>query len=196
MIGTYRFLSKGSLMMIAVFCIAVSSGCIARPTPDSLVIQRTAYFKQGAVVGDKIRDECGLEQEVPHYIKKYAEGNYDSIFLSDTLSNATPAKVLVMKIANAQGLGGGRYSGPKSLTVEGTLTQNEKVLGSFVVQRATMGGYGGGSKGTCGLLVTRCAKKIGKDVGEWLRKPTINAVLGTAKDGGKTADAADTEEKD
>lgn len=190
-------LSRASVMVAAVLSTILASGCFARPTPESLIIQRTAYYKQGSVVGDKIRDECGLEQEVPKYIKKYADGDYDSIFLSNTLSDATPAKVLVMKIANAQGLGGGRYSGPKSLTVEGTLTQNGKILGNFIVHRATMGGYGGGTKGTCGLLVHRCAKRIGKDVGVWLKDPTMNAVLGTAKANSTSSDAAvDGEEKD
>lgn len=104
--------------------------------------------------------------------------------------------MLVMKIADAQGLGGGRMSGPKSVTVEGTLKQNGNVLGSFTVQRATMGGYGGGSSGTCALL-HRCAKRIGKDVGVWLQKPTMNAVLGTARQKGNGSEAAvDKEDKD
>jgi hypothetical protein len=190
------FSSKASLMTLVVLCMVLTAGCIARPSPESLIIQKTAYYKTGAKAGDKIRDECGLEQVVPTNIKAYARGNYDSIFFSDTLSDSTPAKVLVMKIANAQGLGGGRYSGPKSLTVEGTLRQDGKVLGSFIVHRATMGGYGGGTKGTCSLL-HRCAKRIGKDVGVWLENPTMIAVLGTAKSNGNTSEPEkdDDEEK-
>lgn len=180
--------------MIAL--LALAAGCVARPTPDSLIIQRTSYYKPGATAGDKIRDECGLEQVVPKQIREYARGDYDAIYFSDTLSDATPAKVLVMKIVNAQGLGGGRHSGPKSLTVEGTLTQNGQVLGSFIVHRATMGGYRSSTKGTCALLA-RCAKRIGKDVGVWLKEPTMNAVLGTAKaQGAPPEPAAEPDEKD
>lgn len=167
MSGPSRFSPKTSLVLFVAACTLLAAGCIARPTPESLVIQRTAYYKTSAKVGDKIRDECGLEQVVPKNIKSYARGDYDSIYLSDSLSDSTPAKVLVMKIVNAQGLGGGRYSGPKSLTIEGTLSQNGTVLGTFVVHRGTMGGFGGGGSGTCSLL-HRCAKKIGKDVGSWL----------------------------
>ena len=44
----------------------------------------------------------------------------------------------------------------------------------------TGGGAFGGYKGTCAIL-GRCVKAIGKDVGEWLLAPKMNAKLGDAK---------------
>ena len=77
--------------------------------------------------------------------------------------------------------------------------------GSFIDRRASGWGHmrfpglshtRGNTSNTCKLLF-QCAETIGKDVAEWLQKPTMNAQLGTAgklqEDEGKSTD---TEAKD
>lgn len=188
MIGS---ISRRSILCLAIVCAAVLA-CVlltacapghnpARATADSLIILNTASYQEEENVRLKIRRECELEWLVPEKVNKYASGDYDNIYFTDGVPPTTPAKVLSMKIIDAKGQGGGRRSGAKSITIEGTLTQKGNVVGSFIASRTTVtGGWHGGSKGTCALL-ERCAKRLGKDIGAWLEKPSLNATLGTAK---------------
>jgi hypothetical protein len=124
-------------------------------------------FDKDVHVPEAVKKECGLETKIPEYVKSSAPGA------------GGKARSLDMKITGLLATGGGNFTGPKSVTVTGTLREGGKTVGSFVARRnASAGAFGGG--GTCAML-DRCAKAIGKDVGEWLKAPTMNARLGDAK---------------
>lgn len=119
-------------------------------------------YDKNAAVTDAVKKECALDTKIPQYVK-HAAG------LAGT-------GTLDMKITNVLAPGGGAWSGPKAVTVSGTLRDGGKVVGSFTVRRqTTRGGYG-----TCQMLV-RDAEAIGKDIGAWLKSPTMDAKLGDAK---------------
>ena len=85
--------------------------------------------------------------------------------------------MLSLEITQIMGGGGGAWSGPKRIVLEGTLTEGGQQIGSFRAQRTSGGGAWGGYKGTCSILEI-CAEELGEDVGKWMHGPTQGAKLG------------------
>src|SRR5690348_3957659 len=125
------------------------------------VPDKIAYDKNSAA-NDRVKKECALDTKIPQYVKAAAGGNGKG--------------TLDMKITRVIAPGGGAWSGPKEVTVSGTLRDGGKMIGTFTAQRhTTHGGYG-----VCGML-DNDAQAIGKDIGAWLKSPSMNAKLGDAK---------------
>ena len=103
--------------------------------------------------------------------------NPDDVRLIEEIEAGLKAKGLDIEIVAMMGAGGGMWSGPKQMTVVGTLTEGGAVVGTFRARRTTTGGAWGGYKGTCSLL-GRVGKALAKDIGDWLRAPTNDARLG------------------
>jgi hypothetical protein len=164
--------------------VALLTACTSLPLTSlaagSITISKQAPYAQSMSVPDAVRAECNLPIRVAEFVKEYADKSHDKVVLADNVSAGTPGQALSMKIVGLTGTGGGAWSGPKHVTVEGTLWENGKVKGTFTATRYSGGGAFGGYKGTCAIL-GRCVKAIGKDVGEWLQAPKMNAKLGDAK---------------
>lgn len=147
----------------------------------TLSLQRNAPFEKGSGATDAVKNECGLETKIPEFVQSFAKKDFDKITMVNSASVGTPGKALSMRITGVSGSKGGTTTGPKNLTIRGTLWQNGKVAGTFTATRFTTGGVSWiGYKGTCSML-GRCAKTLGKDVAGWLKNPTMNAKLGDAK---------------
>ena len=144
----------------------------------TLNLQKRAPYEKDLPVPTAVKAECALETKIPEFVEEAAKGNFDTINMIDMPS--ANGKHLSMKITGITGLGGGAWSGPKHITIDGTLTENGKVVGTFQATRYSGGGAFGGYKGTCSIL-GRCAKALGKDVANWLEQPSMNARLGDAK---------------
>jgi hypothetical protein len=125
------------------------------------VPEKIAYDKNSAAT-DTVKKECALDTKIPQYVKSAAGANGKG--------------TLEMRITNVLAPGGGAWSGPKAVTVAGTLRDGGKVVGTFTARRqTTRGGYG-----TCQML-ERDAEALGKDIGGWLKSPSMDARLGDAK---------------
>jgi hypothetical protein len=166
--------------LFALLCAVVAALPLTALAGGSLTVSRQAPFAPNLSVPDAVRAECNLPGKVPEFVKEYAGKSYDKVTLADKVSAGTPGQALALKIVGMTGTGGGAWSGPKHVTVEGTLWENGKVKGTFTATRYSGGGAFGGYKGTCAIL-GRCVKAIGKDVGSWLLAPGMNAKLGDAK---------------
>ena len=172
-----KILSHALSAALFVACAVISLNSFAA---DSLTISKQAAYSPQISVPEAVRAECNLPTQVSEYVKDQANKSYDKIVLTDGVSAKTPGQALALKIVGMTGAGGGAWSGPKHVTVEGTLWDNGKVKGTFTATRYSGGGAFGGYKGTCAIL-GRCVKEIGKDVGKWLAAPSMNARLGDAK---------------
>jgi hypothetical protein len=169
-----------SLTLCALLLTAASALPVtALAGEGSLTLEKKASYAKGLKVPDAVRAECGLEQKIPQYVEEFAKKGFDTVVLADGVSAKTKGKALTMKITDLSGTGGGAWSGPKFVNIEGTLWQNGKVAGTFRASRYSSGGAFGGYKGTCGILA-RCAKALGKDVATWAVAPSMNALLGDA----------------
>lgn len=165
---TKSFANRFALLFIASTCLPL----IALADGGAVDIEKRAPFANNVAVNSAVRTECALETKIPEYVRGYAQGNAN---LVDTAGKG--ARTLSMKIVDVSGAGGGAWSGPKYVTLKGTLRQKGKVIGSFEARRVSGGGAFGGYKGTCKIL-DRCAKALGKDVAGWMLAPTMNARLG------------------
>lgn len=161
---------------LAVF---VGLAPVAVPAAGVLTLQKQAPFAKDLAVPEAVRKEGDLENKIPDYVRVNAEGNFDKVALVDSASAGTPGKALAMKITGLMGKGGGAWSGPKQISIEGTLWDSGKIVGTFQAMRFSGGGAFGSYKGTCAILDT-CAKEIGQDVSKWLTEPSMNARLGDA----------------
>ena len=101
------------------------------------------------------------------------------VLVAEDVSDGTDGWVLHMEIVNVIGTSGGTWSGKKSVTVQGKLTENDEVIGTFIASRHSRGGAGAIYQGTCDIL-DRCIKTLAKDIAKWLTNPTMDAKLGTA----------------
>jgi len=147
----------------------------------TLSLQKRAVFEKGSGATDAVKNECNLETKIPEFVQSFAKKDFDKINMVDTASAGTPGKALSIRITGVSGSKGGTTTGPKNLTIKGTLWQNGKVAGTFSASRFTTGGVSWiGYKGTCSML-GRCAKTLGKDVAGWLREPSMNAKLGDVR---------------
>lgn len=138
---------------------------------DMLTIVSPTTYKNGLVVRDAVKAECGLLEKVPAYIKQFAEKN-GSVALASTTKGAT-GKTLVVEIEE---IGEAGTMGPKSMTIKGELRENGKVIGTIQARRSTMGGPFGMFGGACGIL-HRCAKALGKDLAGWIEQPAMNVEM-------------------
>lgn len=141
-----------------------------------LVIQNEIPFSPDAEVRKAVRTDCHLPEKLSRFIKEYAS-DYSSQILSESTNAPKGAQILTVEIFNVMGGGGGAWSGGKSVSIKGALQQNGETIGSFKARRFSGGGMFGGYKGTCSIM-GRCVKTLGRDVAEWLRHPSQNAILG------------------
>ncbi len=152
-----------------------TTGSVKGTGTGTLFIKPIDFAKE-AYVREAVKQECNLLGKLTQFTQSYAQDQYAQI-ISDGKSVPRSAQVLNMEIEQVQGGGGGAWSGAKVVMINGTLTQNGKLLGSFKARRYSGGGMFGAYKGTCAIL-GRCVKALGRDVAEWLRHPTKKAVLG------------------
>lgn len=167
------------LILLLTACKAThqSSKIVEHTGTEILVIDKIDFAKD-LPVRQAVRDECRLPEKLTSFIDQYAANQYSQI-LSNTDISTVPVGTQILKITitNVVGAKGGAWSGGKTVAIEGKLLKDGKILGDFKARRISGGGMFAAYKGTCSIL-GRCVKALGKDVAEWLKVPTKNAVLG------------------
>lgn len=159
-----------SLLLIAM------ASFVAAGDVDTLYIPATVNYAEGLNVRGNIKSECNLENIVAQDIAHEAGRVYAKVVREKPKSG--DYHVLDVVIADVFGAGGGAWSGPKYLSLRGSLkTKGGKVIGTFTARRHSSGGAFGAVKGTCGIL-KRCSRTLGKDVAQFLAAPTENNTLG------------------
>ena len=149
---------------IALFILlAVSASAHA----DGVTLVAPVTYAVEASVVTKVRQECQLENRL-------------AADINAALANTTtPAgEALRVTILDVMGVGGGAWSGPKSISLRVELMKDGKVERSTRLTRTTGGGAFGGFKGTCAIL-ERDSATLGKDVARWAG----NDAYATGEDG-------------
>ncbi len=109
---------------------------------------------------------------MPRYLAKESDGR---VKVAEQNFDTITGKKLVLVATNLHTLGGGSWTGPKWLVLEGKMTEGGKLLGNFEVRRQTIRG----SMRACGTLES-LSEEITEDILKWLKKPSLNAKLGDA----------------
>lgn len=156
--------------ILSVVCVAAIA---AEPVQ---VPSKVPYAKNNDVAG-KIKHECPINEQLAEFIVEYAGENKIATKTVDATDTTMSGRVLVVEITDAISRGNAFIGHRKSTTVHGALYQDGQKIGSFVGERDSMGGAFAGFKGSCSVL-GRTVKALGRDIAQWLAKPTDNAQLG------------------
>jgi hypothetical protein len=146
----------------------------AQTTGTGTLVIKPIKFAKDAYIREAVKNECQLIEKLGQFIEQNAASQYAEIVSS---SRSRRAQTLYIEIEQVHGSGGGAWSGAKDVLIKGKLTKNGRVLGDFKARRYSGGGMFAAYKGTCAIL-GRCVRTLGKDVAEWLKNPTRQAVLG------------------
>lgn len=147
----------------------------AQAAGGTLTVPKKISFGKEASIPDAVRKDCGLEEKAAEAVRNAMTAHFDKVVSADAVSAKTAGKALEIRISGVLAPGGGAWSGPKTVTMTGTLWENGKALGNFTATRYTTRGHG-----TCGML-ERDAKEIAGDIGKWIASPDKDALLGDAK---------------
>lgn len=167
-----------TVLLILVGCAAApveapkAEGVMTAAAARTLAISRKASYQRESSIPEAVRAKCGLEEIVPAALKRELG---DNAVLADEASASTPGRTLNLSITNVVSRAGGAFTGPKSLTVRGTLRENGKQVGSFTASRSDK--YGGGA---C-LMLRRSIDEMAGDIKKWLESPGNEDRLGEAK---------------
>lgn len=165
----------GIIPFLFILMFAALENTLAQDA-EVIYIPDEYQFEEKARVRGKNKDECGIQT---HLASQIADGA-KSVYAKVVRERPTSGKyhVLEVEITEAQGAGGGAWSGPKSMSCAGKLLdQDGKRLGDFTATRFTTGGAFGGFKGTCSMFKRIC-KAFGKDVSTFLVDPDTAVHLG------------------
>jgi hypothetical protein len=105
-------------------CSCASGGRVA--DRDRILISTVAPYVNDSVVSKPVHQKCELETKLPQYV---ADEAGDLVQLVDGAPQG--GRVLNLWIAQAVGVAGGVWSGGKSVTVEGELIEDGRLVGSF-----------------------------------------------------------------
>ncbi len=154
---------------------AVSLACLATASAraeDVVQVSSRIPYQSDDVANDDVRKECDWNTTMPRYLAAESDGR---VIVAENKSSTNTGKRLVLVATNLHTLGGGGWTGPKWLVLEGKLMQGDKLLGNFEVRRQTIGG----SFRACSTLES-LSEEISDDILEWLKQPGLNAKLGDA----------------
>ena len=154
----------------AVACIALAWASTASAETQVL---REIPFMENLEVRDAVRTQCELDTKVPSFIAQYSS----DVSLVDKL---TGSRTLELKITEVHAPGGGAFSGPKWMTVVGTLREGGSEIGNFRAKRFSTGGVWGVFRNTCSII-GRTTRALGQDIALWLESPRKDSELGDAR---------------
>jgi hypothetical protein len=154
------------------------AGCAGGPgaqAPASSVPASTAPLAISASapyeghVSEPARKQCDMDRKVPEILKT-------AIGMAVLSESAPPTgRYLDLKITEIVAVPGGGFSGPKTITVRGTLYESGNRIGSFTARRAERVG-----NHVC-VMLANAAAEIGGDVRGWLASPGNESPLGDVK---------------
>lgn len=143
----------------------------AAPANDATAISGLAPFERGFLVRGAVLAECDLQRKVPQIVKSKLG---DRAALVDDASKA-PGRSLALEITQVDAFPGGGFTGPKSITVLGTLYENGNRIGGFTARGSDPYGVG-----VC-VQLYRAVDEMAGDIRKWLESPGKDDLLGGAK---------------
>jgi len=122
-------------LLLAALVVLAAGPALAQ----TVQVPRSIPFAENADVREKVKDECALQTKIPTFLAEFS----DSVELVDG-APATSGRSLQIEITAVHAPGGGAFSGPKSVSVKGTLMEDGQEIGDFRATRYSGGGVFGG----------------------------------------------------
>jgi hypothetical protein len=153
----------------AALLISALAAPLAASANERLFLQVPAILDPSAPIPAAVKNECALEMLLGNYALSAIDQRVGSVQSISTPEQAGTGKVVQLVILSAHGVGGGAWTGSKSISIRVDIRKEGAIVGSTVLTRSSGGGVFGGVMGTCAIL-DRVAKALGKDVAVWLSR--------------------------
>lgn len=148
-----------------MFTLIISTNCFAS---DALYVQVPVSMTSNATMPEAVKRECDIPMLLGNYIYNAVKLVYIDSEKTESESTISEGNLLKISIITVKGWGGGSWSGRKSISIKADLINNNEILTSTILKRASNGGVFGGFKGTCSIL-DRVAGALGKDTAKWVK---------------------------
>jgi hypothetical protein len=143
----------------------------APPVAGVLAISTLARYVPDAPVRADVQTKCGLEQKLPQAVKARLG---DRAVLADDAPKAA-GRALALEIVQVNAYPGGGFTGPKTITVQGTLYDKGERIGGFTARNSDPYGLG-----VC-VQLYRAVDEMAGDIAKWLESPGKDDLLGEVK---------------
>jgi hypothetical protein len=155
------------LGLVGAFALFADAGMSTR-----LYVVTPATYGEEVSLHQNVKDECQMERKLPdRVIARLSQRGYELIAIDD-ISKAGTGKVLTMTVVSARGVGGGSWSGSKSIVVKAELLERGKSLASIRPYSTSRGTIFAMS--TCDIF-DRTVEQVSKAVDQWLGALLQNA---------------------
>lgn len=156
-----------------VFVVVMAGlAAVSARAEDVVYVSSVIPYQSDNVANDTVRRECTWNTTMPRHMAEKSGGR---VKVEERSLDAVSGKKLVLVATHLHTIGGGGWTGPKWLVLEGKLMQGKQLVGNFEVRRQTIRG----SYRACSTLES-LSEEITEDILEWLKAPGLNAKLGDA----------------
>ena len=161
---------------------------------ERFLVQVPAVYDAAAPVTESVRRECGIESLIGNHVFMQVSAVFPKALQVQNPGKGEREKYLMLTVLAVQGVGGGAWSGGKSITIRADLLQDGKIVATKVLNRGSRGGAFGGFSGTCQIM-ERVAGALGRDTAAWLRALAPGAPSAPVPDSPPPTEAKEPTEK-
>jgi hypothetical protein len=153
---------------------------VAGASADPLLVSKTADWANPDGVTENIKTECSLNAYQADSLREKLTAA--GIEAAAAESNEVPktGEFLLVRIESALSAGNAFMGHNKQVTTSAKLYKNGAEVAKTTVTRSSMGGFGGGYKGSCSVLA-RCAAATSQDIAKWVQEQRAGAAPAAAK---------------
>ena len=154
-------------MRLAASCILLIGLSQSAVAGNQVTISNKIPYLSDQVGTADLQKECTWNSTMPAAIVAQSKG---TVVSTDQDMANVAGKKLIIVATHVHAIGGGGFSGPKWIRIEGKLTDGDQLIGNFELRRTTKGG-----KFTACTTLEYISKALTKDVLKWLKNPQIMA---------------------
>lgn len=172
-----RFVAITGLFMVGLLLL---SDVDARAGVDSTIAVATLVpYADKDRVREAIRKDCGLGAKLSRELLGAGEERGLTLERVGSLDDAKQQRILDLRITDALSDGGG-WIPAMSVSIDGVLKEDGKVVGTFVATRFARASFIPFVWSDCAVL-SRGISALAEDVARWLENPALDSRLGDAR---------------
>jgi hypothetical protein len=153
--------AKTAFSFSLILGLAVSTTAFA---DDDIRVLRQTPISENITIPYKVKEECS---NLGHNLPSQLSASFKAVKLvKEAKALKGKGRYLEIEIIDVVAKQGSIFSGPKKMTIRGTLYENGKEVGDFEGQRSSAVS----SFSTCESLAN-VEKALGKDIAKWLHNP-------------------------
>ncbi|MEE8507667.1 MAG: hypothetical protein V3T07_01270 [Myxococcota bacterium] len=156
------------LMLMTAGVVLIASSVWAQSAPIKIAVS-TPYLDNADIPTNVIEKCTALGTKLSAFTRQYAAKDGLSLVQEPQVDSHSAGRVFVMQITHVVSRGNAFIGHQKSMSAKGELFVNGKSRGVANFTRDSMGGFGGGFKGSCSVL-GRTTKALGRDLANWLKE--------------------------